>query len=47
MSFEPPMKKLTELAAWQALQQHYQAIADCSMQEWFAEDTDRFSHFSL
>lgn len=41
------MKKLTQLAAWQALQQHYQAIADCSMQEWFAEDAERFKQFSL
>ncbi len=41
------MKKLTELPAWQALEQHYQSIADCSMQEWFAEDPERFAHFSL
>jgi len=41
------MKKLTELAAWQALQQHYQTIADCSMQEWFATDPNRFANFSL
>jgi len=41
------MKKLTQLAAWQALQQHYQTITDHSMQEWFAHDTERFANFSL
>lgn len=41
------MKKLTELAAWQALQQHYQTIRDGSMQDWFANDAKRFTHFSL
>ncbi len=41
------MGKLTHLPTWQALQTHYQAIADCSMQEWFASDPLRFSRFSL
>ncbi len=41
------MKKLTQLASWQALQEHYQATVDVSMQEWFATDAERFAHFSL
>lgn len=41
------MKKLTELAAWQALQQHYASIRDHSIQEWFAKDAERFDHFSF
>ncbi len=41
------MEKLTQLAAWQALEQHYQAIANHSMQEWFETNPSRFSEFSL
>lgn len=41
------MTQLTKRPAWQALKQHYDAIADHSMQTWFAEDPDRFARFSL
>jgi len=41
------MKELTRLAAWQALQHHYQTLKDDSMEEWFAEDADRFTRFSV
>jgi glucose-6-phosphate isomerase len=41
------MKKLAQRASWQALQQHYQAIAKHSMQEWFSTNPARFAEFSL
>ncbi|HSW70188.1 MAG TPA: glucose-6-phosphate isomerase [Gammaproteobacteria bacterium] len=41
------MKKLVELSSWQALQQHYQTIVNHSIREWFDQDPERFSHFSL
>lgn len=41
------MNRLTQLASWQALQQHYQTIANASMQKWFETDADRFELFSL
>ncbi|HSW92878.1 MAG TPA: glucose-6-phosphate isomerase, partial [Gammaproteobacteria bacterium] len=41
------MTSLTKRPAWQALKQHYDAMANQSMQAWFAEDPDRFSRFSL
>lgn len=41
------MKRLTELAEWQALQAHQQSIADQTMQAWFAQDPLRFQQFSL
>ncbi len=47
MLFGHQMKKLTELSAWQALQKHYDAIRNHPIQEWFAKDPDRFTHFSL
>ncbi len=41
------MNQLTQLAAWHALQQHYEEIANHSMQEWFATDAARFENFSV
>lgn len=41
------MNKLTQLAAWQALQTHHRTIAEHSMQAWFATDAKRFERFSL
>lgn len=41
------MTKLTQLAAWQALKQHYQAMTDLSMRDLFANDPARFTHFSF
>lgn len=43
----PPMDTLTQLAAWQTLQQHHQDVGNHSMQEWFAANPARFSTFSL
>jgi glucose-6-phosphate isomerase len=41
------MKKMTDLPEWQALQSHQDAIASQRMQDWFAQDPQRFSRFSL
>lgn len=41
------MKKLTERAEWLALQNHAKEIAPHRMQDWFKEDPERFSRFSL
>ncbi|WP_298040058.1 glucose-6-phosphate isomerase [uncultured Desulfuromonas sp.] len=41
------MSKLTELPAWQALQEHHRTIAPRHMRELFAEDPGRFEKFSL
>src|SRR5579862_5953826 len=41
------MNKLTERAEWQALQAHEKMIAPCHMQDWFNQDSQRFSRFSL
>jgi len=41
------MKNLTEQPAWHALHQHYQSIASIHMREWFANEPDRFAHYSL
>ncbi len=41
------MTKLTESAAWQALQQHYAEIKDVHMKDLFAQDEQRFDRFSL
>lgn len=41
------MKQLTELAEWQALKTHYEAIKSAQMQNWFTEDRSRFERFSL
>jgi len=36
----------TKTAAWQALQQHFDEIKDVTLQQLFAEDNQRFAHFS-
>ncbi len=41
------MNKLTEQVEWQALQAHAKAIAPYRMQDWFNQDPQRFSCFSL
>jgi len=41
------MTKLTELPAWQQLQQHFEDTKDIHMRELFAQDDQRFDHFSL
>lgn len=41
------MSNLTRSAAWQALQQHHQAIAPQHMRDLFQSDPDRFERFSL
>ncbi len=41
------MNKLTEQAEWQALQAHEKMIAQYRMQDWFNQDPQRFSRFSL
>ncbi len=41
------MSTLTALPAWQALQQHYQAMANVHMRDLFAADPQRFERFSL
>lgn len=41
------MKKITELPVWQELKNHQAEIASQKMQNWFAEDPNRFSRFSL
>jgi glucose-6-phosphate isomerase len=41
------MTKLTELPAWQALQEHQQEIAALHMRDLFASEPDRFARFSL
>lgn len=41
------MKKITESAKWQALVAHQQQIATHHMQNLFAEDPLRYTHFSL
>lgn len=40
-------KLLVELAEWQALKTHQEAIADQTMQAWFATDPSRYEKFSL
>jgi glucose-6-phosphate isomerase len=40
-------EKLTNLPIWHDLKAHHQHIADQTMQAWFAEDSARFSRFSL
>ncbi|NIQ11437.1 MAG: hypothetical protein GWO23_18030, partial [Gammaproteobacteria bacterium] len=37
----------TQLPAWQALQRHYEAMADVHMRQLFTEDRQRFDKFSL
>lgn len=41
------MKNLTELAQWQNLAQHYQTIASHHMRQYFADDLQRFTRFSI
>lgn len=41
------MSTLTALPAWQALQQHYQSMANVHMRDLFATDPQRFERFSL
>ncbi|WP_038905790.1 glucose-6-phosphate isomerase [Dickeya zeae] len=36
----------TQTAAWQALQQHFAAMKEVQISDLFAQDPDRFSHFS-
>ncbi len=41
------MPRLTELPAWKALQAHQRTIEPLQMRQLFAEDPQRFEHFSL
>ncbi|MCB1916959.1 MAG: glucose-6-phosphate isomerase [Rhodocyclaceae bacterium] len=41
------MKRLTETDAWAALVEHHQAIAATSLNQWFADDPQRFARMSL
>jgi len=41
------MSTLTQSPAWQALQQHYEAMKDVHMRDLFAADPARFDKFSL
>jgi glucose-6-phosphate isomerase len=41
------MKKITELAEWQALKAHQKQIVTQYMRDWFATDPIRFARFSL
>ncbi|WP_233968843.1 glucose-6-phosphate isomerase [Pectobacterium polaris] len=36
----------SQTAAWQALQHHFDAMKDVQIRELFAQDSDRFAHFS-
>ncbi|MGI8489348.1 glucose-6-phosphate isomerase [Pectobacterium sp. S5] len=36
----------SQTAAWQALQHHFDAMKDVQISELFAQDSDRFAHFS-
>ncbi|RRO01298.1 glucose-6-phosphate isomerase [Pectobacterium aquaticum] len=36
----------SQTAAWQALQHHFDAMKDVKISELFAQDSDRFAHFS-
>jgi glucose-6-phosphate isomerase len=41
------MRELIELPVWKTLVTHQQEIADQHMRDWFAEDPQRFSRYSL
>lgn len=41
------MTSLKQLPAWQALEEHYQEIAETHMRELFQQDAQRFNKFSL
>lgn len=45
--FHPVMNKLTQQPEWQALQNHKEKIAPFRMQDWFNQDSQRFTRFSL
>ena len=38
---------ITESAAWKALQAHHDALGSVELKKLFAEDPERFAHFSL
>ena len=40
------MSRLTDLPAWEQLQQHYETIKDVHMRDLFAQDSTRFDRFS-
>ena len=40
------MSRLTDLPAWEQLQQHYETIKDVHMRDLFAQDSTRFERFS-
>jgi len=40
------MSRLTEGAAWKALQRHLEVIKDMSMRDMFEKDGDRINKFS-
>lgn len=41
------MSELTQMAGWQALQQHYNQIKDIHMRDMFEQDKQRFEKFSI
>src|SRR5689334_8447442 len=41
------MSTLTNTPVWKKLEQHYQATHNIQMRDLFAQDPNRFSHFSL
>jgi glucose-6-phosphate isomerase len=41
------MTVVTEMAAWKALQSHYQEVKDLHMRDLFEQDPQRFARFSL
>ncbi len=41
------MSRINQTAAWKALEAHHKEISGKHMREMFAEDPDRFNHFSL
>lgn len=41
------MKHLTHLSSWKALQHHFSKHANERMQDWFAQDKERFKQFSI
>lgn len=41
------MTKLTQLEAWQRLQQHFEGLKDVHMRDLFEQNPDRFEQFSL
>jgi len=41
------MSRLTDLPAWEQLQQHFETIKDVHMRDLFAQDSTRFERFSI